>query len=199
MTHEKELYTAALADVYGNDQGMIDYCLRQAEVVAQINGYLLPIEKKAIEKRFCFGYSSCGQGPSFDMACAHAQEMRESAECFKAENLKDYRNAIKALESADAIALYTTYYKDTPIRRMQPMRWQDVLQAMHTFCAFLDDIKGTEVKENGVSMYILTDAERYELKKAYESAMKAHEKRIDAYLKRYGLTKIRVWTYWLDD
>ena len=36
------------------------------------------------------------------------------------------------------------------------------------------------------------------VKSAYESAMQRQDKKVRAYLKRYGLTKIRAWSYWRD-
>ena len=45
---------------------------------------------------------------------------------------------------------------------------------------------------------MLTKEERQELVKGYEEVRKAFIKRLNTYLKRYGLSKVRTWTYLSD-
>ena len=113
--------------------------------------------------------------------------------------MKAYVNAIERIKKAEAVTLAETYEKPTIIRDVALFKWWEVLQAINTPCAFLNDIKGTEITINGRKAYILTDEERAELIREYKKAMQAHEKRVNAYLKRYGISKIKVWTYWIDE
>lgn len=204
MTREEQAknkvaYRDALEALWGDDKGMIDYCMKQAYTIANVHGNLLPIEKQQIEKRFCFGYSDCGQGPDYLTAIRDADHARNNADYFKRANLADYTRHIEALaNSSDALALCNNCEKESPICTLHAFRWWEVLDAVGG-SARLEDLKGTIVKVRGRDAYILTDEDRATIRDAYEQAAKAHEKKVDAYLKRYGTSKIRAWTYWMDD
>jgi DNA-binding transcriptional ArsR family regulator len=45
---------------------------------------------------------------------------------------------------------------------------------------------------------VLNDEYKPELLAAYEFAKKQFEKRLNTYLKRYGVGKLHTWTYWAD-
>ena len=194
----KQEYREALRAIYGNDQGMVDWCVNDAEIICKVGEYLLPIEKRKIEKRFCFGYSDCGQGEDYQTATKRADLARHSEAYFKQENLKHYKSWLGKIDSFNAIALTTTYGKDSPIRSLTAYPWWQVLEAVGGE-AYMEALKGAVVEINGQKAYILTDADRQIIREAYEQAMKAQEKRCDSYLKRYGLSKILAWTFWLDD
>lgn len=194
----KEAYRDALRAIYGADQGMIDWCMKEAQTVVKVAEYLLPIEKRKVEKRFCFGYSDCGQGPEYLDAIRSADNARNNADYFKGQNLKWYREWLDDINGFNALALATTYSKSSPIRALTAFDWWEVLDAVGGE-ARMEDLKGTLVKINGREAYILTDADREIIREAYNQAMKAQEKKLDSYLKRYGTSKIHAWTYWLDD
>ena len=44
----------------------------------------------------------------------------------------------------------------------------------------------------------LTESERAAVIAAYETELNKLNKRLDNYLKRYGLSKLKTWTYWQD-
>ena len=44
----------------------------------------------------------------------------------------------------------------------------------------------------------LTESERAAVVAAYETELSKLNKRLDSYLKRYGLSKLKTWTYWQD-
>lgn len=185
MTREEQAknmtaYREALQAIYGKYQDMIDYCMKQAEIVVSIRGMLFPIEKRKVEKRFCFGYSDCGQGPEYLDAIRSADNARNNADYFKGQNLNYYKSWIEKLDSTDAIALCESYGKHSPIRSLTAFDWWEALSCRR-------------------DVYFLTDAERQTVREAFEQAMKAQEKKLDAYLKRYGTSKVKAWTYWLDD
>lgn len=203
MTREEQAknmmaYREALQAIYGKDQEMIDYCMKQAETVVSVRGMLFPIEKRKVEKHFCFGYSDCGQGQDYLTAVMEADKARNDSGYFKTQNLKWYREWLDDINSFNALALATTYSKSSPIRSLTAFDWWEVLDAVGGE-ARMEDLKGTLVKINGREAYILTDADREIIREAYNQAMKAQEKKLDTYLKRYGTSKIKAWTYWLDD
>ena len=66
--------------------------------------------------------------------------------------------------------------------------------------AYLEELPGKEIFEKGSGRnYRIADKEEIEkILEAYKEAAAAHEKKIDAYLKRYGTSKVDAWTYWVD-
>lgn len=198
QAQNKQEYRDALESLWGDDKGMIDYCMKQAEIIVKVGQYLLPIEKRKIDKHFCFGYSDCGQGQDYFEALKGADNARNNPDYFKGQNLKYYRKLLDDIDHFNALALTTSCEKDSSIRCLTPFAWWEVLDAVGGE-ARMDDLKGTLVKVNGQEAYILTDEDRQIIRDAYIQAMKAQEKRLDSYLKRYGISKISVWTYWLDD
>ena len=198
QNQNKQEYREALGIVYKLDKGMIDWCVNDAEIVCKVAGYLLPIEKRKLEKRFCFGYSDCGQGEDYQTAIKRADLARHSEAYFKQENLRHYKSWLGHIDGHNALALVTTYGKDSVIRSLRAYAWWEVLDAVGGQ-AYMEALKGAVVRINGQTAYILTDEDRQIIREAYEQAMKAQEKRCDSYLKRYGLSKIHAWTYWIDD
>ena len=194
----KEAYREALQAIYADDQGMVEWCMKQAEIIVKVGQYLLPIEKRKVDKHFCFGYSDCGQGQDYLTALKGADNARNNPDYFKGQNLKYYREWLDDIDHFNALALTTSYGKESAIRCLTPYDWLEVLDAVGGE-ARMEDLKGTLVKVNGREAYILTDDDRQIIRDAYIQAMKAQEKRLDAYLKRYGTSKIKAWTYWLDD
>ena len=51
---------------------------------------------------------------------------------------------------------------------------------------------------SGRAYRIITDEEAKIILDAYKQAAVAHRKKVDSYLKRYGLSKVHSWTYWRD-
>ena len=198
QNQNKQEYREALQAIYGKDQSMIDWCVNDAELIVKVGEYLFPIDKRKVEKRFCFGYSDCGQGEDYQTATKRADLARHSEAYFKQENLKHYKSWLGRIDGFNALALTTCYGKDSVIRSLTAYPWWEVLEAVGGQ-AYMEALKGTVVEINGQKAYILTDANRQIIREAYEQAMKAQEKRCDSYLKRYGLSKIHSWTYWIDD
>ena len=49
----KDAYKEELEKIYGKDQSMIDYLMKQAESIVSLHGFIVPIEKQEIKKSFC--------------------------------------------------------------------------------------------------------------------------------------------------
>lgn len=142
----------------------------------------ITFDKQGIEKSFCFGWS-CQGGMTYEEATDMCHNFSEAD--FKAENLKRFDNKyiyrLKAIEEKQ-IKLKREYVAS---------------------------------KESGAEiMYITTDRDvsgditlsvedSTKLREAYKQKVQdlrnEFEKRLDAYLKKYGLSKIRRWTYCADD
>lgn len=175
-------YEAEQTKVWNGNQRMIDYCVKKAQVVVKTEkGYFIEIGKPSIKKHFCFGES----GYDFNEAqeCAHVA--RTSTDYFMEENLEELNKAIADLKNPDKKCYATPSYEGSAIRHLaviEPYRigyWYAYEQ------------------KNGL-MEELTDLDREALLGAYMKVREAFCKRLATYLKKYGLSKVRSWTYWRD-
>lgn len=181
----REQYRQAQALRWGKDQKMIDYCCKTADIVYQVRGYLADIEKPSIETSFCFGYGYCGVSTEEDMqdAARMADHARTNEDYFIAENLHGLNGYIEALGD-DSYAAYMTGSNE--------------LVQLH-FCRQWEAEQQKRWAENGNYTFIeLSQGERKEIAGYYGIEKDRFTKRLRAYLKRYGLSKVQSWTYLSD-
>lgn len=183
---------------------MVDYCTNKVAVCAVLpSGELIPIDKRKIETRFCFGES----GYDYEEAIGAAAHARTSTEYFKHENMKHFGEILQDIENHLHLTgnyLMTIFapYDDTncKIRHISFERITKILGDLGG-SAHLDSLKlGQTITEagSGRQYRIATDEEAQIILDAYKKAAFAHAKKVDAYLKRYGLSKVHSWTYWRD-
>lgn len=175
----KAEYRERLADVW---QGkMLDYCTKEADVVIKFrDDYYVEIKKSRIETSFCFGYGFCGVSDEDDYRRAEnmADHAKKSQEYFLAENLKDLDRTIKAISDYD-LYFQNRYYnqKNNSIKHIVYKKPWDVV-------------------EPGLEK--LTDQEKNLLAEGYKVERERFTKRLNTYLKRFGLSKVRSWSYLSD-
>ena len=144
------------------------------------------IPKPYMEKSFCFGYSCTGQGQTFD----EAQEQYKSfnGDKFKAENLKSFDKDFPLLKEGESL-----YFRILQRSRLSEYYKQEA------------NIFNEEYfKRFGGSEYVKMEKEVAEpFIKAYNDAITKlrgkYEKQLDTYLKKYGISKLKIWTYCCDD
>lgn len=174
--------SALLAAEVWKDQKMVDYCVKKtARIVELSDGALICIEKSAIKTRFCFGYHANGycteEISTADAAAAHAAK---SQEYFKTENLESMDAMLKALENSEAgiRPQYTSSPEGTQICALVfPEPWEPLPPGYRR----------------------LLSEDREKLREAYRTERGEFAARLDAYLRRYGLSKVHTWTYWADE
>lgn len=190
MSNQKELkqrYAEILAaDVWHNDQKMVDYCVKKTGYIVELeNGDIIAIEKPSIEKNFCFGYSdSRYDTEDYDRANAMADHASKSQEYFLEQNLKGINEIIAQLEGNGKYSW--DYYIRIPYSG-QPK--ESKLKALHTFQDWEEQSKKYQ-KLEGIN--------RQRVIEGYKAVKADFEKRLNTYLKRYGLSKINTWSYWQD-
>ena len=202
---DRDMLRAEFAKAW-NSQRMIDYCVNKVAAYAELpGGELITVDKQSIETQFCFGESGYDAEDARKMA-AHA---RTSCDYFKEENMRAYRDMIKALEEAKTMegrqvatlpkrGHYNGQTADCRLRFVEWKRLSEVLDDLGG-SAFLAELPGKTIKEGDYWEYkILTADEIDTLLNAWKQAAAAHEKKVDAYLKRYGTSKVHSWTYWRD-
>lgn len=177
---QKEFLRNAFEEVWSKDSSMIDYCVKESDgYVVFDNGFIFAFEKPRIETSFCFGYSlSRYDSESYDNANNMVEFSKTNEQYFIDENIKqltvyDMKNeyiALRKYEDSKFVYLVNKrYYEDRPY-----MFRGEVL-----FELSKDEIKRL-IEENN-NMF-----ERF-------------KKRLNTYLKKYGLSKIKSWSYWRDE
>lgn len=149
------------------------------------DGYFAPFTKQDIEKSFCWGYSDFGQGMTQEEAEETCRNFGEKE--FKEYNLADfdcnYKDELKWLDSRKDVTLVYPEKNDD-----DAFTWCDVKTDYGRTSPNELTLKGEEA-----------DRFREEYKKIVANLRADFEKKIDSYLKRYGVSKIRKWTFWADE
>lgn len=185
-----------------NSEKMVKYCVDKLAAVAILpDGGIISIDKQSIETSFCFGES----GYDYEDAAKMAAHARKSFEYFKNENMKNFDEAIKDLEDAKKespryyLIIKDIHYigqkTDCKLRGLEWVRDVNILDSLGG-SAYLEELPGKYI--NVYNGRIATKEEINIILEAYRQARTAHEKKVDAYLKKYGLSKVNSWTYWRD-
>lgn len=179
-------YAEALKDVW-KTPSMIEHCLKSTSRVVKVNGMIFTTDKPTIETRFCFGYDcSSVNNDSFDNANEMAQHARTNEQYFIDQNLKQIDDEIKSLKDDNVIkycmkaGAFLSQGKDNPLRHINYQRRSVWLGSNN------EDYE--ELPQEVVNAYI----------DALEKDRVDFVKRLNTYLKRFGLSKIYSWSYWRD-
>ena len=136
-------------------------------------------DKRPLEKSFCFGYYGIDQ-ESYDRAQNMVQEATTNPEYFISKNLEWYDNLLETLDSGDNY--YASYYHNYP-----DAPFVDIINARMEYVINDKDLKikhGQFSKED--TEHLINFVKKLRAKQ---------EKRCQTYLKKYGLNKIKTWTY----
>ena len=173
-------------EVWHRNRGMVDHCLKKAAHIVELtNGDIVVLEKPSIKKDFCFGYrDSRYDTEELDEANAAAAHAASSTDYFLAENLAAIDDAIKHLEGKEQSGwdyhVCIQYYSQPASSKLKTLRefyWHE---------------------ENGQKYPKLEGEDRARVLEGYKVVRAGFEKRLHAYLKRYGLSKVNSWSYWVD-
>lgn len=186
----KEIYKKDMATYWRKrngepDQKMIDYCVKKVAYIVELaDGDYYVIDKPSIEKDFCFGYGYCGISTEEDYqgAAGMAAHARTSTDYFIKQNMEPLDRWTHDLQDLGTWNVYkrTNYIKQPESCKLVNLRFE------HEWDHHPDD--GKELTANEIAAVIT----------GYEEVKKQFKKRLDTYLKRYGLTKINSWTYLVD-
>lgn len=199
----KELIREEYEKVW-DSKGMIDFCTNKTASVAFLpNGDIVTVDKEIINTSFCFGES----GYDYDDALKAAQHARKSEDYFKRENMRSFTQWIDELTEALDINCnyrlvirrpeYNSQPDDCRLAGIRFIKLTEILEACGG-SAHLEELPGKEITVWGNTYRIATGEEIEVILDAYREASQQHEKKVDAYLKRYGLSKVHSWTYWRD-
>lgn len=188
MTKEtvKEYLEEVNTKVWAKSPDMQEYCRKKcSDVFKSKKGYLLEFEKPVIKKNFCFGhgYNGISTQEEVNIACDNARNARTNENYFLEENLERYDEWLKILDSEQSLYLFTSYKKDANVKIVY-LRTAEYLRIYPWD-------KDSIVQE-------LDNEEIEELRQIVLSERAKFVKRLNTYLKKYGLSKINAWTYLVD-
>lgn len=179
----KQQYIDMVIDeTFKNDEKMREHFNKSIfEVVKLKDGQLIEIPKSNIETRFCFGY---GYSNDYKSASDTMQYARKNSDYFINENLKSLEFTIKSMQEHNVYigVAYSNAPKDTKI---------------YTYYVELDN--GAYHKYDKPYYILLDNDDKQLIINALLREKASFTKRLNTYLKRYGLTKLRTWTYCQDD
>ena len=187
----REEFRDLMVDVWGDDKHMVDYCTKEADVFIRTSqGYILSLERPRIKTNFCFGYHDYVDGDyerANNMAC-HAEE---DFNYFRSQNLEEIEGYIKWL--SEEINDYNRLF----FQNAYCSQTKDILKRVTSFRR-CDDPQDVFTEEYKIYKPV-PEVDRKLLIEAYEFEKERFSKRIETYLKRYGLSKVRSWSYWADE
>ena len=197
-----------------DSEDMIKYCCGKVADIAELpDGSFIPVEKERIKKDFCFGYSlAIGDSESFDNACEESRKARTQVDHFMEENTAHYKRILGILEnqnftkdcytySDQIVAIIEKPYLSqigSTLKDISFFRVNEIIEALGGSC-FMAELPGTKFTVRDNDFRIPTAEELNLIIEAYKRAENDHIKKLNAYLKRYGLNKVNSWTYWRDE
>lgn len=188
----KDLYINEMA-AYWNDPKMVEYCKKKAAYIVELddNNYCI-IDKPSIETSFCYGFGYCGI--STEEENKQARDMANYAatnqDYFIKKNLEGINRQIEAIKDTTLYGYtYINYSKmDTSARYRE-----------YSLVELQDNPEYAPYRWNNLkNLNVLTAKEREAIAEGLEEVKKAFIKRLNTYLKRYGMSKVRTWTYLVD-
>lgn len=169
-------------------QDMLDYFRKKFSSAVRLqNGGILYFEKPTIENRFCFH----DEGVDYDNY-RHVTSTDERLEkYFLNQNLAGFDKEIKELQSLEHD------YKTLFIQRESYSGEKEPLNIWR-WCFWSEgDMRNRPWFYEG-DKEKMTEADRKVILEGVKHEREKFEKRLHTYLKRYGTSKIRTWTYWAD-
>lgn len=192
----KTVYTEELKKAWDTDE-MVKHCSKSTAFVIEHDGALYGIEKPRIATRFCFGYGINGISDSEQEQEAEtlAEIAQKSADYFINQNLKIIDEWIERLkeilegmeENRDEWS-YPRYMIETG--KKYTGQQEDCKLRYYSIVNTFNEVVHGEICED-------TELVK-KLLAGYEKVRADFIKRLNTYLKRYGLSKVKTWSYLRD-
>lgn len=193
----KTAYMAEIAKAWGDDAPMMRYFEKKLSSVYELTGgKLFAYKKPKIQNRFCFGYGYCAISTEEDRreAASMARYSATSEDYFMSRNLEGIDGLITLVQTGRpsyahdweeyTVKLYPKQYIGSPVLNI----WEVTAKK-----------PGEPDRINGENNAIaLTEADKALLLAALNTEREKLTKRLKTYLKRYGMSKIKSWSYILD-
>ena len=169
---------------------------RYYEYLLKFGNCFLGFEKPSIQTRFCFGYGQNGISTDgdFNRACEEERNMETNQQAFIDANLEDLNKSVKKIKT------YIKQWIDKE-EKCFSSRYNKIFicknsynhLACLTWSWDYDNIRNKDM--------IIREATKEDLLliiEVYKQQIENFKKRLNTYLKRYGLSKLTTWTYLVD-
>ena len=166
-------------NIWKGSKSMIAYaCHKISDCYETEKGFLIEFETPSIKKDFCFGFDDfyTKQEVADDMA----EHARINENYFIEKNLEEINSLIKSLEESEKVYARKGYDDAVNLRGLVFENYLRTYEFEREKC---EELSGADVAG-------LIEMAKNERRK--------FEKRLGTYLKRYGLSKLNVWTYYRD-
>ena len=137
----------------------------------KMNGHFYLIDKPRIENKFCFH----DEGPDYEFYKTLCDDEKKMEQYFIDRNEREFTDKLKRIKDGELVRVKDSDYLN-----------QFALYIGSSWSYRDDDARDA------------TDEEKALIVEGLEYGLTQFRKRLDSYLKRYGLTKIHTWTYWAD-
>ena len=177
----KNQYIQEMAKCWGEDEKMMIHFEKEISAVISLeDGKLIAIKKQKIKTEFCFSYSN--SEVSEKEARAQANDAAKNQSYFIATNTKYLTSIINLIEEDKKLYLLQLVVRGVPVNIYKPL--------------FLDLSQLRYQEQNGDIIVIATDTDKKQIETFYKSELRKKTNKLEGYIKRFGLTKVRTWTYW---
>ena len=168
------------------DESYFKYFKNKTAAIVRLEcGKLAYIDKPSINTAFC--YAEGGQYGTMENALSCCDIAEKDQKHFRDSNMKDILSKINEVKSMKRegreVFLYFFETKNSGFGEIYSLTYYDIERNFFNL-------------KNAVK---LTPSDREQYLSALESVRDSFRKRIDTYLKRYGLSKVRAWTYYGDE
>lgn len=179
-----------------NNLGVKSFEAKYYEYFLKFNDCFLEFTKPSIQTRFCFGYGQNGieADGDYDRASEREKNMRTNEQAFIDANLKDLNESVKKLQ--DFIDNFFDHKNTCFSSRYNKIFIYKNSYDHLAYLAWSWDYDNIRSKDD-----IIKEATKEDLLliiEVYKQQIENLKKRLNTYLKRYGLSKLTTWTYLVD-
>ena len=194
ITPTKDELQAAFATIWRNDESMVKHCMKKVDTAVYLSdGSIYYTEKEYIKKDFCFGYSDSDRDTEdYDRANDMARYAMENEEYFRDKNLSGCIDKYNKIRNARYLYAHARYMGD------------DDTEPLFVCLLPLNEPIELAMEYNRwinrkLTYKLVSNEDRRLILQANQEHIKHHTKRINTYLKKYGLSKVNAWSYWQDE
>ena len=163
------------------------------------DGTVLNIDIPSIQTRFCCGEDDRGQGGEEYGTMAYARKVlaaKKTERGFKAANLEEFDERMVHMFGRKAWRLVKNGGRGADTWRGDFVPC--LMRGAHTDGSlYLGNAANVGRSEEIVRMF--TDEDMKRMRRGYMVVRERYRKRLDAYWKRFGASKIHTWTYWSEE
>lgn len=159
-------------------ESLSDYGRKHYSNELKFGDYYVVFEKPAIETRFCFGFDEIGNSPSVKESCDCAHNARTNSDYLIEYNLKKLEDLKNEYENNEMVVLCSH-------GKIGYLRCKELIERGYYNADYV--------------VHELDADDKKRLLNVINEEIAKFEKRLNTYVKRYGTSCVRAWTYSVND